>query len=88
MSYSTATPPKLLIASLENTAPNIWTYSNTDAASTVYAANYFTNAQALGMKVGDLLLYLKTDTPALYALVCLTVASTGTTFGSTLLTMS
>ena len=88
MAYTTATPPRLLVEGIGGNVPRIWFYANTDAASTVYAANYFTNAVALGMKVGDVLLYLKTDTPAAYWMVCTAVASTGSTFGSTILTMS
>jgi hypothetical protein len=61
MSYSTSTPPKLLAGSMASTGPSLWTYESTDAAATVDAANYFTNAAQLGMKVGDLILVTDTD---------------------------
>ncbi len=83
MAYSTVTPPRLLVESIGGNVPNIWVYANTDTAATVYAASYFTNALALGMKVGDLLFYLKSDGPAIYTMVCTAVSSTGSTFGST-----
>lgn len=88
MGYSTATPPRLLTESIGGITPNRWAYANTDAATAVYAAGYFTNALALGMKKGDILEYLKTDTPAAYIMVCTAVSSTGSTFGTTILTMS
>lgn len=89
MGYSTASPPWLLTAgSLEQKAPNIWGYANTDAHTAVYAAGYITNAATLGMKKGDLFVYFKTDTPAIYLLAVTAVASTGSTMGTTDLVMS
>jgi len=35
-------------------APTIWHYNSTDAATLVRAAGYITNADALGMAIGDL----------------------------------
>lgn len=63
MTYSTSNPPRLLGGSLENTAPNLWTYSSADAAATVAGANYFTNGGDLGMKVGDIVFVEDTATP-------------------------
>lgn len=88
MAYSTSSPPVLLSQGISNSVPRIWIYSNTDADTTVDDAGYITNAQALGMKVNDLLLYCKTDTPAWYTLIVTAVASTGSTCGTTHTTTS
>lgn len=79
MAYSTSTPPTLLVGSLENSAPNIWAYKSADAVATVRVINYFTNAQALGMKVGDIVFVYNTNSgsPLMSICVVMAVASTG-----------
>lgn len=62
MAYTTATPPRLLIESIEGTIPSVWVYSNSDAQATVATAGYFTNALQLGMAVGDWIIYSRTGT--------------------------
>lgn len=61
--YVTSAPPKLLMGSFTNStfSPAIWTYYSTDAASTVDASGYITNAKDLGMKVSDIVLVQDTD---------------------------
>lgn len=61
MSYSTSSPPVLIAGSLESTAPKIWAYVSTDAATAIRVINYFTNALDLGMKKGDLVISIKSD---------------------------
>lgn len=61
MAYSTATPPRLLMQGVGGVGPNFWTYRNTDADTAVDGASYITNGGDLGMKVGDILFYTKTD---------------------------
>jgi len=70
-------------------ARRIWLYTSTDADSTVYAAGYFTNGLELGIQKGDILFYVKTDTPQLYVHVC-TVATSDAAlaFGSSPATSS
>ena len=51
MAYSTSNPPAL--RSQAGTGPGEWVYESTDNAADATAVNYFTNAQDLGMKVGD-----------------------------------
>ena len=77
MSYSTSSPPQLIqMGSIDgNGGPRIWAYASTDSNATVYAAGYFTNGLELGMQKGDLLFYIKTDTPTAYIGIC-TVATT------------
>jgi len=61
MAYDTATPPKLVMPAPMGQGPGIWSYDSTDAAATVDGAGYITNAKALGMKVGDVVLVTDTD---------------------------
>lgn len=95
MSYSTSSPPRILLAPLQgnnglsNTGINVWYYSSTaDAVATIAAAGYFTNAQNLGMAVSDLVL-VQGSSNVITSHRVLTVTSTGadlsdgTTIGST-----
>ena len=87
--YSTSAPPSLLAQRVGGATPAVWVYSNTDADSTVYGAGYFTNGSALGMEKGDFVIYLKTDTPAIYLHVVTSVTAGGAaTVGSTAATCS
>lgn len=61
MAYSTTNPPVLLAAGLTNDNGNkIWMYTDGDAAATVRADGYFSNASDLGMEVGDLVFHYDT----------------------------
>ncbi len=64
MAYSASNPPQRLYGglSLGNTSSTslspvhgIWQYRSADATNVVAAAGYFTNAQDLGMRIGDLI---------------------------------
>lgn len=57
MAYSTSNPPLLKSPSFTNATgeSSTWTYSSTDNATTVDVPGYFTNAKALGIKVGDII---------------------------------
>lgn len=77
MAYVTSAPPRLISASLENTAPNLWTYSSADAVATVRVTGYITNGGQLGMKVGDLVFVFVTGgTAAVSICIVMTVSST------------
>ncbi|HET7409257.1 MAG TPA: hypothetical protein VFJ13_03590 [Paracoccaceae bacterium] len=60
MAYSTDNPPALISDTIGGTK-QFWVYASTDAASAVRVADYITNAQALGMKAGDLVWVIDTD---------------------------
>lgn len=77
MAYSTSTPPQLLVPSLNDQSPSIWTYTSADAASLVRVDGYFTDADALGMKVGDLVFSQDTDTYLTSSMVVLVVTAGG-----------
>lgn len=53
MPYVTSNPP-LLVRHAVGSSGQTYSYKSADAAATVAALNYFTNAAALGMRVNDL----------------------------------
>lgn len=53
MSYSTSNPPVLITQRVGDVGGGIWSYDSADAATSVRAANYITDALDLGMKKGD-----------------------------------
>lgn len=59
MAYSVTIPPKCVIPGV-GSGPALWTYSSVDIHTDVDAADYFTNGTALGMKVGDIVIVVKT----------------------------
>ncbi len=60
MPYATTNLPRLISSGIAGKG-KIWFYESTDAATTVDASGYITNAKALGMTVGDLVLAADTD---------------------------
>lgn len=58
MAYDTSNPPAL-VCGLTNF--RLWVLKGTDAVTAVRASGYITNGWDLGMKAGDLLMYVKTD---------------------------
>lgn len=59
MSYSAANPPKCI--GPEMGGPHLWIYSSTDVHTDVDAADYFANGNDLGMRVGDVVIVVKTS---------------------------
>ncbi len=55
MAYSTSNPPRLLVAGVGGGA-SLWLYDDEDTQATVNTADYFSNADELGMKVGDVVI--------------------------------
>ncbi len=60
MAYSLNNPPALYAQAVGGYYRE-WVLKGTDATTVVRAVNYITNARDLGMKVGDVLFYIKTD---------------------------
>lgn len=67
MGYDTAIPPVRVSHGMltqrsnqESTAASgggsLWTYTSTNSAAAVIAANYFTDAERLGMRNGDIMM--------------------------------
>lgn len=61
MAYSTSNPPALVTSTLSG-GPQEWVYTSTDAFSVVSVDGYFTDAFDLGMRAGDLITVIDTDT--------------------------
>lgn len=59
MAYSTSLPPVKLCEAI-GSGPALWIYNSEDVHTDVDASGYFTNGDALGMKVGDHMLVGKT----------------------------
>lgn len=59
MAYSVTIPP-ICIGGGIGAGPQLWIYNSVDIHSTVAGADYFTNGDALGMKVGDHVIVGKT----------------------------
>jgi hypothetical protein len=53
----------ILLKTSVGNGPNLWLYNTTDAHTDVDAAGYFTDADAQGMKVGDIVIVADTDAP-------------------------
>lgn len=57
MSYSTSTPPRLVVQGIGGLGPKVWAYASTaDASADIDTAGYFTNGYDLGMRAGDIVL--------------------------------
>jgi hypothetical protein len=59
MAYATTLPPKLVAEGI-GTGPALWIYSSTDVHTDVDASDYFSDGDALGMKVSDIVIVVKT----------------------------
>ena len=80
MAYATSNPPKLLVQSISGIGPSLWSYSSTDAAATVDAANYITNGGSLGLAVGDIVFVTDTDaSPVIVTMHQVSATGDGTT---------
>lgn len=55
MAYETSNPPRIMISGVGG-GVNWWSYADADAATVVRVSGYITNGDALGMKVGDIVI--------------------------------
>lgn len=61
---TSANPPRLLVASMGGLnpastvpfGPSLWVYQSTDSTTLAQGANYFTDAQSLGMRQNDVVI--------------------------------
>ena len=60
MAYDVANPPRV-ISTGGIAGPSLWYYSDADDDGTVVGADYFSDGDALGMKVGDILFSYEDD---------------------------
>ena len=76
MAYVTTNPPIRVAGGIAG--PSIWLYQHaTDDRTAVVAQDYFTDALALGMKIGDFVLSMETDALLGSLSTVSTVGSTG-----------
>ena len=61
MAYATTNPPVCTKPGFNSSVASEWEYRSTDAAATVDADGYITNAEQLGMKAGDVVRVYDTD---------------------------
>lgn len=60
MTYAATNPPAL-VSQRVGGGGAVWSYSSTDDVATVTGSDYFSNGDALGMQVGDLVNIFDTD---------------------------
>ncbi len=79
MAYSTSAGPQLVEQAI--CGRKKWLYTNTDASSVVAGSSYITDAVALGMGVGDHVVYFNSSalTPHSYMVSSLNTASANLT---------
>jgi len=77
MAYAASNPPALISPMPLTGAGRTWSYRSTDPATTVDDTDYFTNGDALGMKVGDIVQVCDTDTSTTMTLHRVTVVTSG-----------
>ncbi|HEX5461886.1 MAG TPA: hypothetical protein VFX20_18120 [Steroidobacteraceae bacterium] len=77
MAYDTTKPPVRMSQGIDSFT--VWAYQSADAAATVKAAGYISNAKDIGMKVGDLVLIADTGTPLGSIAIVSAVATSGAT---------
>lgn len=75
MAYSNANLS--LVIETMNGGRKIWFYESTDAIATVRAANYISNAQAVGMKARDIVIVFDINVPTTSLCTVLTVGASG-----------
>lgn len=63
MAYATTNPPVCLVPRF-GSGPALWQYVSADAHGTVEGAGYFTDGEALGLKVNDAVIVVDSNTPA------------------------
>lgn len=85
MAYGTA-GLKCVVAGV-GSGPAVWVYSSVDANGVVSGAAYFTDGIARGLRVGDVMFVVDTDTGAGNTTVhsVITVAAAGTTISPAIL---
>lgn len=58
MAYSTSSPPAMVTQRVGTSGGAFWVYNSTDAATVVRVAGYITDADDLGMAVGDIVFHV------------------------------
>lgn len=72
MAYRTSNPPQRISRNSDGSRPHVWSYIDNDPLATVLAPGYFADADNLGMRKRDIILYA--DSSNDYAAATLTVS--------------
>lgn len=75
MAYSVDNPPTKTAQNIAGIT--IWTYISTDVHTDVDAADYFTNGDDLGMKVGDIVHVIESDNSYTHSVHSVTAVTDG-----------
>lgn len=90
MAYSsTLNHPAQISSRGRSTESALWSYHSTHGATEILVAGFFTDAQALGMRVGDVVMSIQATTGSSYSITLApitAVSSTGGTVASGALT--
>jgi hypothetical protein len=76
MAYATSLPPRLLVPRLGG-GTALWVYASEDVHTDVDETGYFTNGHNLGMRVGDVVIVVKTTSTIGATLHVVTVSTAG-----------
>lgn len=76
MAYAATNPPTLTSQRVGGGGA-VWTYLSTDVSTDVDAADYFSNGDALGMKVGDTVHVIEIDNSYLHTVHSVTAVTAG-----------
>lgn len=76
MAYATTNPPQLMVQGMGD-GLSLWSYAHTDIHTDVDATDYFSNGDALGMKVNDTVMVTKTDATIGVTVHTVTVVTAG-----------
>jgi hypothetical protein len=60
MAYATTNPPALVSQRVGASSGAVWIYSDADPIGTIVGADYISNADALGMEAGDVVIIVNT----------------------------
>lgn len=77
MAYSTSNPPQKIAQGVGSGGISLWAYNSTDVHTDVDAADYFSNGDALGMKVNDMIMVGKTTATKGVTMHLVTAVTTG-----------
>lgn len=76
MAYATSNPPAVLVPRMGSLGVQLWYYSSADDDASTNAANYYSNGDALGMTVGDIV-FVYDSTNNLTSVTCVQSVTAG-----------
>ena len=77
MAYETTNPPAIIANRIGSGSGNVFYYNDGDAIADVLATGYFTDGYALGMRVGDQVMFSDSTNGKAYTLYCSVATAAG-----------